>query len=130
MSGIKIILLTGIVFISLYFIIRLKRKLLDLLLLFAMIGVAIVFIIWPDLTNALAKQLGVGRGADLVFYISILIFWFVVLKLYVRIRALEQSFTEMIRKNAISEAKELLEEQILRSKIQDPKKIQEPRTKE
>lgn len=107
MSGIKIILLTGIVFISLYFIIRLKRKLLDLLFLFALIAVAAVFIIWPDLTNSIAKELGVGRGADLVFYISILIFWFVVLKMYVRIRTLEQSFTEMIRQDAISKAKDL-----------------------
>jgi len=107
MSGIKIILLTGIVFISLYFIIRLKKKLLDLLLLILMIALAAVFILWPGITNALARELGVGRGADLVFYISILIFWFVVLKLYVRIRSLEQSFTDMIRQDAITKAENL-----------------------
>ena len=104
MSGIKIILLTGIVFITLYFIIRLRKKLLDLMLLFLMIVVAAVFIIWPGITNTIAKELGVGRGADLVFYISILIFWFVVLKLYVRIRTLEQAFTEVIREDAIKKA--------------------------
>ena len=66
-----------------------------------MILAAVVFVVWPDLTQNLAKFLGVGRGADLVFYISILIFWFVVLKLYSRVRSLEQKLTETIRKNAI-----------------------------
>lgn len=104
MSGIQIVLLTGVAFISLYLIIRLKKKVLDLIFLLALIVAAILFIVWPDLTNALAKKLGVGRGADLVFYTSILIFWFVLLKLYLRIRQLEQSFTQIIRDDAIKNA--------------------------
>lgn len=104
MSGIQLILLTGVAFISLYFVIQLKKKLLDLLLLFAMIAVAVVFIIWPDITTKLAQKLGVGRGADLVFYVSILIFWFVVLKLYARVRQLEKSFTQIIREDALKKA--------------------------
>ncbi len=104
MTGIQLVLLTGVAFISLYFIIRLKKKLLDLVLLLALIVAALIFIIWPDLTTALAQKLGVGRGADLVFYLSILIFWFVVLKLYARIRQLEKSFTQIIREDAIKKA--------------------------
>ncbi|MFL5811924.1 MAG: DUF2304 family protein [Flavisolibacter sp.] len=34
---------------------------------------------------------------------SILIFWFVVLKLYSRIRKLEQMITQLIRKDTLSE---------------------------
>ncbi len=104
MTGIQLVLLTGVAFISLYFIIRLKKKLLDLVLLAALILAAVIFIIWPDLTTTLAKKLGVGRGADLVFYLSILIFWFVVLKLYARIRQLEKSFSQIIREDAIKKA--------------------------
>ncbi len=107
MSGIQLVLLTGVAFISLYFIIKLKKRLLDILLLGAMIGCAAIFILWPDTTNRIARILGVGRGADLVFYISILIFWFVVLKLYARIRKLEQSFTEFIRQDALKQAKDI-----------------------
>ena len=103
MTGIQIVLLTGIAFISLYFFIRWKKRLLDILLLSAMILCAVAFIIWPNLTQDIAKKLGVGRGADLVFYISILIFWFVVLKLYSRIRKLEQMITQMIRKDTLNE---------------------------
>lgn len=106
MSGIQLILLTGIAFISLYFLTRLKKRLLDIVILSGMIWCAVVFIIWPDITTRLAKKLGVGRGADLVFYLSILIFWFVVLKLYTRIRKLEQTFTNIIRKEAIGNAKD------------------------
>ncbi len=81
MKGIQFILMTGVAFISLYFFIQLKKRILDFLLLGIMIICAIVFILWPDLTNIIAHKLGVGRGVDLLFYIAILIFWFVVLKL-------------------------------------------------
>ena len=107
MTGIQIVLLTGVAFISLYFVIRWKKRLLDIILLFGMIACAVLFIAWPDITQTIANKLGVGRGADLVFYISILIFWFVVLKLYIRLRALEHNFTEMVRKNALENAQQL-----------------------
>ena len=104
MNGIQLILLTGLAFISLYFIIRLKKRLLDIVLLTGMAVCAAVFIIWPELTNTIAIRFGVGRGADLVFYISILIFWFVILKLYARIRKLEQMLTQIIREDALNKA--------------------------
>jgi len=107
MTGIQLILLTGVAFISLYFVTRLKKRVLDIIIIVAMIVCAVVFILWPGITNNLAKKLGVGRGADLIFYLSILIFWFVILKLYARIRKLEQQFTDIIRSDAIRKAEEL-----------------------
>lgn len=107
MSGIQLVLVTGFIFIGLYFVTRLKKRLLDIVLLFAMIAVGIVFALRPDITNIIARELGVGRGADLIFYISILIFWFVSLKLYGRIRKLEQQVTSIIRDGAIKNATEI-----------------------
>jgi hypothetical protein len=107
MNNIQLILLAGVVFLALYFLVRLRKRLLDIIILFTMITCAIVFILWPSITNIMAKKLGVGRGADLIFYLSILIFWFVVLKLYARIRKLEQTFTEIIREDALRKAQEL-----------------------
>ena len=104
MSGIQLLLLTGVVFIGLYFITRLKKRLLDIFLLFILIAAAIIFILWPDITNTIARKLNVGRGADLIFYISILIFWFVILKLYARMRRMEQALTDMARKQALDTA--------------------------
>ena len=101
MNGIKIILITGIAFIAVYYFIMLRNSLFDIILLLLMIGVAITLVLFPDISNDIAHRLGVGRGADLVFYTSILIFWFIILKLYARIRKLEQTITEVVRKDAI-----------------------------
>lgn len=105
MNGIKIILITGVAFIAVYFFIRLRNSLFDIILLLSLIAAAIVFILFPDTTNSLAHKLGVGRGADLVFYTSILIFWFVILKLYARIRKLEQIITQVVRKDALNDTR-------------------------
>ena len=104
MSGIQFFLITGVILISIFFITRVRHRVLDLLILGTMIVSAIVFIIWPDITNSIAHKVGVGRGADLVFYISILIFWFIILKLYARLRKLEQMITDVIRKDALDNA--------------------------
>jgi len=106
MNGIKILLITGVAFIAVYFFLRLRNSLFDIFLLLALIFAAVVFILFPDITNQLAAKLGVGRGADLVFYTSILIFWFVILKLYARIRKLEQIITTIVRTKAIDEVEE------------------------
>ncbi|MBL0307386.1 MAG: DUF2304 domain-containing protein [Chitinophagaceae bacterium] len=106
MNGIKILLITGVVFIAVYFFVRLRNSLFDLILLLLLVCAAVVFILFPEITNQLAHNLGVGRGADLVFYTSIIIFWYVILKLYARIRKLEQVLTIFIRKKSIEEADE------------------------
>jgi small membrane protein len=111
MNGIKILLITGVAFIAVYFFIRLRNSLFDLLLLIILIAAAIVFILFPDITNRLAHYLGVGRGADLIFYTSILIFWFVILKLYARIRKLEQIITAVVRKEALEDAGDSVNQQ-------------------
>jgi hypothetical protein len=108
MNGIKILLTTGVAFIAVYFFIRLRNSLFDIILLLLLIIAAVVFILFPDITNTIANKLGVGRGADLVFYTSILIFWFVILKLYARIRRLEQIITQVVRKDAVDEAEKSL----------------------
>ena len=111
MNGIQIILLIGVIFIGFYFLVRLRRKVLDIFTLSVMICCALILIIWPDSSNFIADKLGVGRGADLVFYISILIFWFVILKLYARLRNLERDFTRFVRENALNNARESVGEE-------------------
>lgn len=104
MSGIKILLTTGVAFIAVYFFIRLRNSVFDIIILTLLIALAVILILFPGITNDIANRLGVGRGADLIFYTSILIFWFVILKLYARIRKLEQIITQVVRKDAIDEA--------------------------
>ena len=108
MTPIQFILIIGFLFTGLFYFVRLRNRIADVLLLFVLVAAAVLFILFPDWTNVLAKKLGVGRGADLVLYIGIVLFYFVVLKLYARMRKLEQQITDLIRKQAIDEAEKVL----------------------
>jgi hypothetical protein len=104
MSGIQVLLISGVVAIFLYYLFRLRSALIDLVALGLFSGLAIFFILSPEYTSAIAQKLGVGRGADMLFYICILFFLFVILKLYARVRRLEETLTDMVRQQAKSEA--------------------------
>ena len=57
-----------------------------------------IVVIWIDkYVIALAQWLGVGRGTDLVLYITWPIMFFCLLMLYLRIRRLEARFTALVR---------------------------------
>jgi hypothetical protein len=102
MKGIQFILLGILILLFTYVINKLRNRWLDLIVLCTLIFAGALLIIFPDWTIIIAHKLGVGRGADLVFYLSILIFWFVIIKLYSRIRKLEQIMTDIIRRDALS----------------------------
>lgn len=104
MSGIQVLLISGVIAIFLYYLFRLRSALFDLVALALFSGLAIFFILSPDYTNVIAQKLGVGRGADMLFYICILFFLFVILKLYARVRRLEETLTELVRHQAKGEA--------------------------
>jgi hypothetical protein len=65
-------------------------------------GVAIT---WPGLTTDLANLLGIGRGADLVFYLFGLVFLGVSFFFYSRLVRLQRQITQLIRDTAIREAR-------------------------
>jgi small membrane protein len=104
MNGIQIVLLTGIGLICLVFVRKTRSKGFNILLLLSAAVVSAIFILWPEMTSKIARLLGVGRGADFVFYISIIVFWFVIVQLFSRIRKLEQKVTEIIRSDAVRTA--------------------------
>jgi len=101
MTGIQRLLIFGVSLLGIYYVIRLKKTVVDLMLMMLLILTAIGFILWPELTNKIANGLGVGRGADLVYYVCILLFSFALLKLYSRMRRLEQEFTKLVREDAL-----------------------------
>jgi hypothetical protein len=107
MSPIQIVLAAGIIFISVYMYRRIRSSILDTVLILLFLVVGIVFVIDPDITNRLAKMVGVQRGANLIFYTGFLFLFFLILKLYSRSKKLEQSLTELVRQRSIKEAKDL-----------------------
>ncbi len=66
-------------------------------------GIAAIFVIRPDTTTRLAHLVGVGRGADLVLYASVIALLILVFQLHVAHQRLERSLTELIRAQALKE---------------------------
>lgn len=107
MTGIQLLLIFGVSLLGIYYVIRLKKTVVDLMLMLLLIITAVGFILWPELTNTMANRLGVGRGADLVYYVCIVLFSFALLKLYSRMRRLEQEFTKLVREDALKKVEKL-----------------------
>jgi hypothetical protein len=98
---ILIVLLLTVIYV--YFS-RLRSGLLDrvVVLLFATVG--IIMTIVPDFTTRIANAVGVGRGVDLFFYLTILGLAFMCLLLYSKIRDLESTITDLTRAVAVERA--------------------------
>ena len=60
-------------------------------------------IIWPQKTDLIASWAGVGRGADLLVYISILFLFYVFFRLSVNDKKKQQEITELTRALALKE---------------------------
>jgi hypothetical protein len=58
-------------------------------------------IIFPDATSFLAHLLGIGRGVDLIVYLSLLISFSLIFRLYVALARLEQTITALVRAIAL-----------------------------
>jgi small membrane protein len=85
-----------------------QRRLVPLDLLFwglVWTGTASV-IIFPEATSWLAHRLGIGRGADLIMYTSLLISFYLIFRLYVALARLEHAITVLVRANALAQLPE------------------------
>jgi hypothetical protein len=71
--------------------------------LWTALSVAAAFAIGaPDSTRVAARALGIGRGADLVFYCAIVGGAIGFFAIFVRLRALDEQITELVRRAAIA----------------------------
>ena len=57
----------------------------------------------PKTTDIIARYVGVSRGADLLVYISVIVLFFIVFKLIVKIEKIGRDVTKIVRKMAIDE---------------------------
>jgi len=69
----------------------------------ALVAVAgLIFIWYPNLANSLAKFVGVSRGADLLFYLWIIISMFVILNLHMRNRSIDRKISAILREISLA----------------------------
>jgi len=61
----------------------------------------ILVAIWPDSAQRIADHLGIGRGADLVIYISVAMIFFVLFRLHVKVEGLKRDLTRVVREDAL-----------------------------
>lgn len=57
----------------------------------------------PQTANYLAKILGFERGADLAVYFSILLIFYLIFRIFVRLEKIETDITAIVRKIAIED---------------------------
>lgn len=102
---IQALLILLILFIITKLFIKIKNKQIGVLsfliwLVFWMCG--LVFIIYQDTLNYLARILGVGRGVDVILYFSLILIFYFIFYFIVRLRKIEQQISEIVRKMALS----------------------------
>lgn len=82
----------------------LRSHLLDRVVVMALALLALLLIVVPDWSADLARVLGVGRGVDVVIYLSLVGIGWVWLVQFSRTRELEARLTELVRHIALAEA--------------------------
>ena len=104
MTVIQVILIVSILLLIVYAYRKFRTSYLDAVFILAILIAGIVLVIAPELSNKIAHVLGIGRGADMVFYLSNVFFLFIILKLYAKVRKLEAMMTGKFREKAIEES--------------------------
>lgn len=60
------------------------------------------FIFWfPKYTTRIANILGIGRGADLIIYSSIIILAYLIFRIFIHLDRIEKNITKLTREEAL-----------------------------
>jgi hypothetical protein len=106
-TSIQGILIAGFVIAAIFASTVFRTKLVYRLMALLLFLTATILVIFPDVTTVIAHALGVGRGADLVLYVSLVTGIDVALLLYLRIRDLEQRISRLVREVALRDARHI-----------------------
>jgi hypothetical protein len=107
MLNIKFILMFPLAVLIILALQQLRHQLFCRLSVIIMSLTGLVFVAFPEITSALAHRVGVGRGADLIIYLYMILFFIVSVALYMKIKNLEAKQTAFIRKVAIQQVEKL-----------------------
>ncbi len=106
MIPIQVVLIAGLLLIGFEYFSRLRSRLWDRALVVGFGAAGIALVAWPDFSTAVAHRFGVGRGADLLFYISLLGIGFSLLLLFSYLRELQGKITRLTRELALLSAED------------------------
>lgn len=103
-SLIQFVLLAVIALMLLHAISQQRRKEIGPLQLVVWLAVwagGAIVVLFPDFSTVVANKLGVGRGADLVMYVSIPVLFYSVFRLRIRTERLSRDLTDVTRALAL-----------------------------
>ena len=70
----------------------------------ALLVVGFIFVWFPETTSVIARRVGVGRGADLVMYLWIVLTLLFIVRLHLKLRELTEAMTQLARRIALNDA--------------------------
>lgn len=66
------------------------------------IGLIVVAVL-PQTADLLAGSVGIGRGADLVVYVAVIVLFYGVFRLVVKVQKMEREMTKLVRSIAVKD---------------------------
>ncbi|MBU4360244.1 DUF2304 domain-containing protein [Candidatus Parcubacteria bacterium] len=102
---IQILLSFFILFVVFKLFLRFRKKTLQSIafLIWLIFWLLALIAVWvPGLLTQIANLLGIGRGADLIFYISLLIIFYLIFRIYIKFEKIEKDITKIVRKDALT----------------------------
>jgi hypothetical protein len=104
MITIKIILILLLCVILRAFLVQKSLLLVKRVIAVAMFAGLLFMVLFPDVSTWMANKLGIGRGADLLFYFAHLFFLLIAVALWRRLITLNDAVTRLTREIAIKKA--------------------------
>lgn len=85
---------------------RSQRTTLGITVIWFIVWLAVLIIFWsPDIASRLALAAGIGRGADLIVYIAIIVLVYLTYRIYARLEKIERDLTSVTRDLALYEGR-------------------------
>jgi hypothetical protein len=101
---IRLLLLGGLAAIGWLVFLRRNKLPFHIFTVFLLLGAGGLAVVFPESTNDIARFVGVGRGADLLMYVVVIVVMFVLLHYYTKFVELQRQLTELTRELAILRA--------------------------
>lgn len=106
MTAGQVVLLVLVAALGLYALV-LRTRVIDRIVMLALALAGVVLVAWPGLASDVAQAVGIGRGADLVFYLFIVFCLFRFVSASAETRRLERHLTEVVRELALRDERAL-----------------------
>lgn len=107
MSNIQFVLLINLIVLLVLYLRFFRNRIFNMLFFMGLFVLGIIFVINPSSTQRIASFFGVGRGVDLIIYLLLLVFFFLFIALFYKMRNLDKTLIELVRQRAVQTGKKL-----------------------